>query len=304
MNVNTTQADTSLKNIFLKALPLEAQSAFSAYLEHETQLRQLIDQLQSIWPDINLSPEIFLAFIAERVREPITPEAFFSSMKFTDLYWACGCVQGDKTSISIYQEQIFPHLEKNLLAFELSSKIIEDIKQHLFQKLFIGDNQNKPKICYYLGEGDFLTWLRVVAIRHAIDLFRKGQKEAPLYEWAFSQLADEEDDPEMLFLKQKYHLEFQDAFKRAIVSLSSKERNLLRYQLIDELTWDQMASLYHVHRATIARWLHNIRSKLFNLTRQNLLSQLDLPAEEFESIIRLIQSQMHITITRLLTEES
>lgn len=61
---------------------------------------------------------------------------------------------------------------------------------------------------------------------------------------------------------------FQLAFRDAVNALTSRERNLLRYHYLSDLSIDQIGTLYHVHRATAARWVAQARERLISDTRK------------------------------------
>ncbi len=86
--------------------------------------------------------------------------------------------------------------------------------------------------------------------------------------------------------------------------MSERERNLLKYELIGALDLDQIAALYDVHRATIARWRANCRHKLLAETEAALRARLAIGGSEFESIVRLIRSELDVSLYRLLSEET
>jgi RNA polymerase sigma-70 factor (ECF subfamily) len=58
-----------------------------------------------------------------------------------------------------------------------------------------------------------------------------------------------------------------------------------------------------VHRVTITRWLNRIKENLLEETRFGLAARLAVSGEELESIMRLIQSQLHVSIRGMLGEE-
>jgi len=59
--------------------------------------------------------------------------------------------------------------------------------------------------------------------------------------------------------------------------------------------------MYRVHRATAARWVAAAREALFEETRARVES-VGVAGNELTSIVRLVQSQIHLSLTRLLQE--
>jgi RNA polymerase sigma-70 factor (ECF subfamily) len=70
--------------------------------------------------------------------------------------------------------------------------------------------------------------------------------------------------------------------------------------MIDGLTIDDIGAIYRVHRATAARWLVGIRDKLVEQTRGRLAAKLGVDTEEAASIVRLVQSQLDVSVIRHL----
>ena len=107
-------------------------------------------------------------------------------------------------------------------------------------------------------------------------------------------------DPVLEELKAKYRAQLADAFRTALDELSKRDRMLLRYQLIDGLTIDDISGLHRVHRATAARWLSAIRDGLVERTRALLGEALGVDTVEAASIVRMVQSQLDVSVIRHL----
>jgi RNA polymerase sigma-70 factor, ECF subfamily len=221
-------------------------------------------------------------------------------MNASDLYLACGCVRGEPGAVAAFATECFPVIEAAVRALEAPA-LVEDVRQTIFQKLFVGDAERPPRIRHYHGEGDLGTWVRVAATRQAIDILRREGRERPADQ--LPELAASDDDPELRFLKERYRAEFKQVFQAALAGLSSQQRNLLRYQLIGRLTMEQLAAFYRVNRATVVRWLHKVRERLLADTRRELTRRLRLDRSEFESVMRLIHSQLEVSMRRILEEE-
>jgi RNA polymerase sigma-70 factor (ECF subfamily) len=108
------------------------------------------------------------------------------------------------------------------------------------------------------------------------------------------------DDVELEALKRRWAAEFKDAFAGAVTSLSSRQRNVLRYHAIDLLTIDQIGALHGVHRVTAFRWLEQARAALLTATRAALKARLDLSEPELDSVLGAIASRLDASIDRLL----
>jgi hypothetical protein len=64
----------------------------------------------------------------------------------------------------------------------------------------------------------------------------------------------------------------------------------------------QIAALFRVDRSTIKRRLAGCRAQLLEETRRHLQEKLNLSPAEFESIAGLVQSQLHLSLERLVRE--
>src|SRR5687767_927651 len=119
-----------------------------------------------------------------------------------ELALATACAAGDAEAIAIVEERYFRDLDRALARFRGGPGLVEEVKQRLRHKLFVGDGDG-PKISTYSGRGDLGRWIRVAATREAISLLRKGKKEVPLEESALANaLTAHEGDLELAYLKR------------------------------------------------------------------------------------------------------
>ena len=113
-------------------------------------------------------------------------------------------------------------------------------------------------------------------------------------------LADVNDDPELQMLKNKYRDEFKSAFQAAFSDLNAEDRNLLRYYYVTDLTLMQIAAISGVKHNTISRRLAKVRGGLLVGTRDRLIQLAGIRHTQFESIVRLVQSQLNVSMYRML----
>ncbi len=289
-----------LTHLFLQGLSPALQARMSHLSHLEAVLRDILEAARAAWPDVAVDEAVFLPYLAKRLPEDSEAERALLEVKAGDLYLACACVQGDGKALSAFEQHHFPEIQAALLKRDPKSGQLEDIKQTLYQKLFLPEGEQPPKIAKYSGRGDLRAWLCVIAVREAIDLLRKVKREQPLDDGALMDLTAGDEDQELSYLKRLYRKEFKSAFTEALGKLSSRERTLLRYNLLDGLNIDQIGVIYNVHRATVARWIAHAREGLLEETRRTLMARLRVDQGEFESIMRLIQSRFDVSIQHFL----
>jgi RNA polymerase sigma-70 factor (ECF subfamily) len=90
------------------------------------------------------------------------------------------------------------------------------------------------------------------------------------------------------------------AFRDAIAALRKEERTLLRYHYLDGLGIDPLSLVLGVHRVTAARRLNKARSSVVQGTRALLTERLRVGSRDLESILRLIESQLDISVRHAL----
>lgn len=269
----------------------------------ETRLGELLDQAQRAWPGVVVDSDLFWAFLAQRVPPDRDLLQTLEALKSADLYLACACLEGNDKGSRAFEEAYFPVLNRALAGICGRTGQVDDVKQSVYQKVFSGEGGRPPAIHKYDGVGDLRAWVRVTAVRMALNLKRDTKRERPLSPDILVTLPKGGPGPEEDYLKRVYSDAFKKAFQRALTGLDHKQRNLLRYYYIDGLTVEQIGGIYRVHKATISRRLGEIRELLLTETRNSLIRELDVGRTEFDSIMRLIQSRMDVSIVRFLKPE-
>ena len=215
------------------------------------------------------------------------------------LAWACG--RGHDGAMAQLERRHFSIIDAALSQLPDAASHLPEIKQQLRQRLFVAGEDLPPRIDQYSGRGELSSWLRVAAIRCALNLLQKHGREVELEDRLLDNMAAPENQ-ELQHLKDRYRGEFKQAFEGALSSLTSRERNVLSYTYLERLAAHQVGAIYGVHRTTVARWLSSIRETLAARTRDALMDRLRVGRGELESIMRLINSQLDASIERYLLE--
>jgi RNA polymerase sigma-70 factor, ECF subfamily len=267
-------------------------------------LQEALAQGRTAWPDLELSADAFLPYLAARLPDDVDPARPLEGLRVTDLYLACACAQGLVGAVERFEAAFGLEIKQALTRFKITDETIDEVRQAVRHLLFVARPDGRPPlITKYSGCGRLRNWACVTASREAIALFRRSQVELPTDGNLLTALADAEveADPELRHMKAHYRAEFKLAFAQAMTALSARDRTLLRYQYLDGLNIDAIGSIYRVHRATAARWLARARKQILAQTRQALMRNIQVDRSEFDSIMRLIQSRLDVTLRRFLT---
>lgn len=261
----------------------------------EHALEGLVARAAAAWPDVQIEATVFAEFLGKRIEPDTIPEA-----RAEDLWIACASATGDPKALAVVESRYLPDIDGALGKMGLKSDRIAEVKQGLRRLLFVGDGESPPRIGDYKGSGDLRAWMRVTAMRAALKLIRKDGRERSLDDELLEAKAPN-DDPELAYMKATYRAAFKTAFQEALESLDSRERTLLKQQIVDGLGIDELGALYDVHRATAARWVAAAREKLLARTRRAFMLNARISSDECESIMRLVRSQLDVSLHRRLS---
>ena len=268
----------------------------------EIELRDALAFARQTWPAIELSDDTFIAYVGERVSQEPNGDVLVPLRLAEDLYLACACAHGDEKAIRAFQARYQPNYRSVFDRMGLTS-VTDDLAQALLHRLFIQDGDRRPAILGFSGRGALGKWIKVLAAREGHrHLERDKPRSKRTVQRAPEQIATAmgKIDPEVDRLKEGYRAQFKEAFEAAFTELPERERNIFRLQYLDGLNLDRMAAVYNVGRATVARWRTRARQRLLELTRAHLAGELGATTEDVESIMRFIDSQLDVSLTRLL----
>jgi len=258
-----------------------------------SRLALLLRAARAAWPEVALDDESFAAHLAGRWPAGASLAQWLEDAHATDLYLACACGRGVPEALAAVDRAFLSHTAAYLVRLGPSDAFVEDVRQTVREKLFVGD---APKIREYSGRGPLDGWLRVVAGRAALDLRKRRGERLPELTPGLDPFAD----PELGYLKQRYRGVVEDAYKTALASLDEDSRTLLRQHFLQGITLDELAERLQVHRTTIARRLAGTRQRIADETQRLLRERLALSGEEFASLFGLVCSQLDVSVSRLL----
>lgn len=292
-------ASTGLAGALAAALPPEVELGDAA--SAAALLAAGLDAARRAWPDLRLGGEAFAGFVAERLAPGTAASAAIERLWLADLALACACARGDAGALAVIDRMVGEQVRAAAAAARAGAAIGDEAAQVVRTLLLVPRAERPPAILDYAGRGPLAGWLRITATREVVRLCRPQRREVELGD----HLVDGEataTDPVLSGLKQRYRGELADAFHTALAELSARDRTLLRYQLVDGLGIDDIAAIHRVHRATAARWLARVRDDLVEATRGLLAEKLGMADDEVGSVLRLVQSELDISVIPHLRE--
>lgn len=238
--------------------------------------------------------DAFQAFVVEAGVEPDPLEKHA-----VDLYLAAAAAAGDEDGVRAFETQLLSELPRWLSRLRVSGDVVEEVRQNVRTKLLVGP---PPKLRQYRAEGPLGAWVRMAAVRMALDFCGADAVAPGTLDDARGPLV-KALDPEQRAIRHRYGTVFEAALRDALVQLSRRDRNLLRFHYLGGMTLDAMARTYHVHRATVIRWLASIRDDLETTVRIRLWEESGISPSEFQSLWIAVKSEIDVSLSRLLAAE-
>ena len=267
--------------------------------ELERHLESLCGAGEGAWPGVAVPRVELVAYIGAGLSS-VGDAMDIDEATAGEMYLACACSRGDAAALASFEAHYLSAVTGAVAHMKLAAAMVDDVRQQVREKLLVTKPGARPKIDDYAAQGRLRGLVCVVAVRTAISELRKHKREIQLGDDDLSALPTAERDPELAYMKQMYRGEFRVSFEQAIRALDSRDRNLLRMHLLGGVTLEKLADMYGVHRATVVRWLAKVRKTLFTETRRLMRARLEVSPAELDSLMRLIESRLDVSVQRIL----
>jgi RNA polymerase sigma-70 factor (ECF subfamily) len=265
----------------------------------EEALSKALEEGQRAWPGLDLEPTLFVQHLAKRVRSGTDPLAALGKLQVPDLYLACACTHGLRAALEVFTSRFLLRTAAFVSRLRLSADGIDEVRQALSEKLLVPEADQAPRIAEYAGTGSLEGWVRIAALRTALNRQRGEGRREKAGSRALA-LSAPTPDPELELLKHRHRADFEEAFRLALASLPPRDRGLIRMHYLDGLSVPEISRLHGVHRATGARWLASAQAAVLEETRRLLRQRLGLSPTECDSLLGLVQSRLEVTLHSLL----
>jgi RNA polymerase sigma-70 factor, ECF subfamily len=243
-------------------------------------------------PDVAVPLDRFVAHLAAHRPPELSLADQLATWCLDDIYLAIGCIARDPAAVAAFDREIVPLIDLALTGWDRA--IVDETRQQLRAMLLVDNAGRGPLLAQYAGRGALRRWVRVVAAREAGKTLRADRAALPVADAELFDRLAPATDPQVSAIKNEAAAAFRTAFVAALGELPARERAVLRLHVLDGLTIDDIAPLYTVHRATIARWIAAAKQSVLDRTRKKLMHDLRIGADELDSLIRLIHSRIEL----------
>jgi RNA polymerase sigma-70 factor len=210
-------------------------------------------------------------------------EGYFKSLYLGDLALACACGEGLEAAwnffVGQYREQLYGAARGILQACRDNDDArARDLADSLYAELYglnpSGSARRTSLFNYFHGRSKLSTWVRAVMAQRHVDQLRKAKHTVSL---------DSEEDDVPVELARRRALPTPDpdraillgrldaALSAALIALAPRERLLLSYYYVDQLTLREIGRALGDHESTISRQLDRTRRQLREAVTQSLL---------------------------------
>jgi RNA polymerase sigma-70 factor (ECF subfamily) len=260
-------------------------------------LGALVTRVESAWPDLPIDHARLIGTIARAAGDDL--EKGLGDLYVEDLALALACAEGLSSALGHCDRLCAGAIAAAVARVDRSPDLRDEVRQILWQRIFVGTAAEAPRIQSYAGRGPLAAWVAVAAQRVALDLRRSAARTAgsdPLVD----QLLPASEHPEIDYLRTRYKAEFETAVRDALGGLADRDRLLLKLTIVSGLSHEQLANIYSVNQSTITRWIARARETVLAETERRVCAALRMPPGEFRSLAGLLLSRLDLSISRVL----
>jgi RNA polymerase sigma-70 factor (ECF subfamily) len=259
-----------------------------------TAIQALFEEAKRLHPTVTVSESTFAA--AFQKRDGVADE------RAGDILLVAGLEANDAAALDWLLSQVKQTLRQ--LRQRVSQQLLDDIESRALELMVVGTPGHGPRITAYAGKGPLSAWVRVLVTRTGRDLAEKaGAKFVELESAMLGELEDaQQTSPELTVLRRASREHLMQSITAATQRLTPRERTLMSLHYLDGVGLEELGRTYQVHRITITRWLAAARTSLLEGCRDELATRAKLDALEVDSFIRALQTQLDISLRRLLVD--
>ncbi len=210
---------------------------------------------------------------------------------------ACELFHRAPAALGCFEDRVVPRVKAALTKLGAPPAAVDEHVQAMRTRLLADEHGARLK--HYRGVGAFEAFVITTAVRALTDAHRGPMRDAD--DEPLAKLPAAVDLERQLARTGQQHL-FSTAFRESLAALAPRERALLKLNLVDGASIDELAPLYQVSRATVARWLASARQQLQKGTLDRLSKGTRLEGVELDGLMASLESGFDVSLRRFVEE--
>ncbi len=225
----------------------------------------------------------------------------FSQLACPDLYLCVASLAGDTAALIVFEGELQTALTRVGARFRLSEDQRDELGQELLERLLLPGAERPPRLAEFAGKGSLVRWLQAVATRSQLNRMRGKTREVLTGDNAILEAFASPIVPGLEPSKGRFQSALKIALSSALARLETQDKMLLRMAYVEGVRLEGLGRALDVSRATAHRRLTKAREALALGVEESMSEELAIPKEKLSSIRRLVQSQISISLGRLLS---
>jgi RNA polymerase sigma-70 factor (ECF subfamily) len=252
------------------------------------------------FPHIDLDASRFAEFATSRAEHVEIWGA--DAQRGADLYLVAACLAQLPAAIAEFIERFGSQVPRYVARVARDPDLVSEVRQIIVTRCLVGEADRPAALNSYSGAGSLEGWVRATAVREALALSKRADRETNRFETILeTQMAWA--DQEISLIKKVYSAPVSAAFATACAQLPSEQRALLRLHFAQGVTTAQLATMYGISRATLVRRLTEAREALVALVKSNLKASIGVADGDFLSVVKLVNSQIDLRLSMVLKDQ-
>lgn len=267
----------------------------------DDRIGELVEAASRRWPRVRVDPAALAAFVAAR-RPAGADEGWLAELKGEELALACACLQGDAAAVTALDKMVRRIAEEVVARHGKGALDGKELRHEVLRRLLVAD-AGAPRLEQYLGRGSLEGFIRVMALRLAMNASR-GQRKLETLDSTVAAAAAW-DAPgaapgETEHLRRLYRPAFEEALREALAALPARERNLIKLHYLERLPCDRLAAMYGVHETTAWRWISRATAALREDIARRFAERTGASPSAVDSLLRLVDTHVEGSLRQAL----
>jgi RNA polymerase sigma-70 factor (ECF subfamily) len=260
----------------------------------EQRLDALVEAARRAWPTVALDSTVFISHLVEHLPADLDAGKAIDRVHAGDLYLACACARGFPEAISAFDREYLSLVGTAVARIDRSPHFVDEVRQRLRERLLVG---SRPRIADYNGSGPLGGWVRVTAIRVALNAVRESKR---INHDELLSVPGAADSPELDAIHRQYRPQVEAALRTAIGHISANDRELLRLHYIDKVSFERIGRLKNIDPTTVSRRIAATRRFVLAQTKRELGRLTPLTTASRDSLLMAVRSKINISLETLL----